>query len=302
MAATGDPIGPSAEGPDVSDKQQEAQGAPSGDAAPVAVANGLPVPSQNAPEAELMTVQQVADRGDLELLTRFLTGIMLLGGDVLMQRIREVRGDLAAHPEFTAQTASLDEASTRDLARYLAIGLTRRGQARLVQGVRRGFDLSLGTASWAFGLVNRATDNWLMRPVRKPVESRLRLLDRESVRVIREGKVEEQKSRLLAQEAVFEIIDDVIEFVAENPEAAAWIQDILAGQTAGLTTSLRDNARQFTVSSDGRAEDLVRRMLRRPARRTLPESPLAGEPQTMYSPESAGQMVEAHEQRESDRE
>lgn len=294
MAATGDPIGPSAEDPDVSDGQHESQEIPSGDA-PVPVANGLPAPSQDGPEPGLMTAQPVADRGDLELLTRFLTGILLLGGDVLMERIREVRGDLASHPEFMVQTASLDEASARDLARYLAIGLTRRGQARLVQGVRRGFDLSLGTASWAFGLVNRATDNWLMRPIRKPVESRLRQLDRESVRVIREGKVEEQKSRLLAQEAVFEIIDDVIEFVAENPEAAAWIQDVLAGQTAGLATVARDNARQLTETSDGLAEAAIRRLLRRPPRQTLPQSPLTGRPQTMYSPETAGELVEAHD-------
>jgi hypothetical protein len=256
--------------------------------------------SQNAPDPELLAAQQVADRGDLELLTRFLTGILLLGGDGFMQRLREVRGDLGANPDFMAQPASLNGASTRDLARYLAIGLARRGQGRLEQGVRRGFDLSLGTASWAFGLVNRATDNWLMRPVRRPVESRLRRLDRESVRVIHEGKLEEQKSKLLAQETVSEIIDEVIDFVAENPEAAAWIQDILAGQSVGLATAMRDNARQLTASSDGLAEAVARRILRRPPRQELPPSPLAGKPQTMYAPETAGQMVEEHEQRTTD--
>ena len=33
---------------------------------------------------------------------------------------------------------------------------------------------------------------------------------------------------------------------------------------------------------------------------TLPPSPLAGRPQTMYDPETAGQMVEAHEQPTAD--
>lgn len=300
MAATGGPIDPSDGGLDVSGRQQAAQGDSSGDAAPVPVVDSSAVSSQSAPDSEFVAAQQVADRGDLELVTRFLTGILLLGGDGFMHRLREVRGDLAGHSGFMDQSASVDEASTRELARYLAIGLTRRGQARLEQGVRRGFALSLGTASWAFGLVNRATDNWLMRPVRRPVESRLRRLDRESVRIIQEGKLEEHKSKLLAQETVSEIVDEVIDFVAENPDAAAWIQDILAGQSVGLATAMRNNARQLTAASDGLAEAVVRRMLRRTPRQELPPSPLAGRPQTMYDPETAGQMVEAHEQPTAD--
>ncbi len=236
------------------------------------------------------------DGNDLELLTRFLVGIVLLGGDVLMQRIREVQGELVAHPDVMAQPASLDKASARDLARYLAIGLTVRGQNLLLKGVRRGFNLSLGTASWSLGWLDRATDNRLMRPFRRPVESRLQRLDRETGQVIREGQLEELKGRLLAQEAVMEIIDDVIEFVAENPEASAWIQQVIGGQSIGLATAMRDNARQLTVSSDGLAESMARRILRRTPRQALPPSPLAGRPQTMYDPETAAKMVEEHEQ------
>jgi hypothetical protein len=196
-----------------------------------------------------------------------------------------------------AQAENLSEASALDLARYLAIGLTMRGQARLVEGVRRGVQLSLGTANRSLGLLDRVTDGWLMRPIRRPIESRLRRLGQQTGQVIREGQLEEGKDRLLAQEVIFETIDDVIEFVADNPEVAAWIREVIGGQSVSLAATMRDNARQLTVASDGRAEALVRRMLRRPPRNTLLESPLAGEPQTMYSPESAAEMVQAHEQR-----
>jgi hypothetical protein len=196
---------------------------------------------------------------------------------------------------------SLSQASARDLARYLAIGLSMRGQDRLLKGARRGAQLSVGTASWALGFLDRATGGWLMRPLRRPVETRLRHLARRTGQVIREGQLEEQKSRLMAQEAVFEIVDNVIEFAAENPEVAAWIREVIGGQSASLATAMRDNARQLTVASDGHAEALVRKLLRRPPRRDLPESPLSGKPQTMYNRETAEQEVSAHEQLGSDR-
>jgi hypothetical protein len=294
VAGVGDPSSSSVGEQNASERQEHPPDGLTGNTAPVPVANGPAVSSLNASDPELKTGQAVADSGDVELLTRFLIGILLLGGDVLMERIRDVGGDLASNPELLVQPGNFDDASTRDLARYLAIGLTMRGQARLVQGVRRGLHMSLGTASWAAGWLDRATDNRLMRPVRRPVVARLRRLGRQTGQVIREGKQEEQKGKLLAQEAVFEIIDEVIEFVAENPEAADWIQQVIGGQSIGLATSVRDNARQLTAASDGLAEAMVRRILRRTPRQALPPSPLAGKPQAMYAPDTAGQMVEGH--------
>jgi hypothetical protein len=219
---------------------------------------------------------------------------MVFGVDELMERIREAGRVGAASPKSLDPAPSLDEASALELARYLAVGLTMKGQAQLVRGVRRGFHLSLGTANWAFGYMDRATNNRLLRPVRQPLETRLKRFGRWTGSVIRHGQLEEQKSRLLAREAVVEIVDGVIEFLAENPEAAAWIQEVLAGQGVSLASAMRDNVRQLTVASDSMAEGMVRRILRRTPRQTLPPSPLVGKPQTMYDPETVGQMVEEH--------
>jgi hypothetical protein len=252
------------------------------------------VPSQNATDEESLTPGPGVDSRDLELLTQFLVGLLVVGGGEMMQRIREVRRGLAAHPEFTDGTDALDESSALELARYLAIGLALRGQARLAKGVRRGFHVSLGTASWALGWLDRATDNRLMRPVRRPVESRLLQWVRQTGQVIREGQLEEQQGKLLARETIFEIIDEVIEFVAENPEAATWIQEVIGGQSIGLATMVRDNARQMTVAGDGMAEGVVRRILRRTPRQALPPSPLAGRRQTMYAPQTAEEVLKDH--------
>ena len=300
MAASEDTIDPPAQTPDGGDKQPAGQEEASGMDDASSTANGVVASPQAAPDLGPVELQPTSDRGDMEQLTGFLIGVLLLAPELVVQHIRDVRGQLDQQPELLAQPKSLSEASAGDLARYLAIGLTMRGQARLLQGVRRGAKLSLDTANWSLGFLDRATGGWLMRPIRRPIESRLQRLGRKTGQVIREGQLEEQKDRLLAQEVIFETVDDVIEFVADNPEVAAWIREVIGGQSVNLAVSMRDNARQLTVASDGRAEDLVRRVLRRPPRRVLPESPLAGESQTMYSPESAAEMVQAHEQRAGD--
>jgi hypothetical protein len=63
------------------------------------------------------------------------------------------------------------------------------------------------------------------------------------------------------------------------------LTEVIGGQTAGLATVVRDNARQLGMTSDDVVEGLLRRLLRRTPRRELPPSPLAGESQTMYSVE-----------------
>ena len=100
-----------------------------------------------------------------------------------------------------------------------------------------------------------------------------------------EGRLEEQKSRLLASQSLLGITDDVMDYVASSPELTGYITDLIGGQGAGLAGVVADNAREMTASGDDTAERLVRRILRRKARQDLPPSPIAGQPQTMYEPQ-----------------
>lgn len=233
---------------------------------------------------------------DLELLTRFLVGILVFGSDELMQRIQEVQRDLEAGPDLLEPGKSLDEATTLDLLRYLSIGLLMRGQRRAVDSARRGIKLSVGTASWFFSKLDGLTDNRFTRPIRRPIESRLRNWGQEAGLVIREGRLEEQRGRLLAGETIGEIVDDVIGFVSENPDMQRSIQRLIGRQSVGIASVMRDNARQVTSVSDDTVEGLVRRLLRRQPRTALPPSPLAGKPQTMYSPETTAGQADNHDE------
>jgi hypothetical protein len=127
------------------------------------------------------------------------------------------------------------------------------------------------------------TDNWLTGPLRRSVATRVRGWGKGAVQVIKEGKREEQISRQLAGQTINEIIDEVVDYVAENPDMQEAIRHLVAQQGVGFASVVADNSRSVTAAADFLAERLVRRILRRTPRAQLPPSPLAGQPQTMYS-------------------
>lgn len=227
---------------------------------------------------------QELDLEGVQLLSRFLMGTVLTGGDALMQRLRFFQEQVEAEPWLLVGDNNLDQESTTALLRYLAIGLYLRGQKRVGRGVRRGFRFALGTASWALGGVNRLTNTRLTRSLRRSASARGRDWADETVQIMEEGRREEQNARLLAGQTIDEIIDEVVEYLAENPDMQASIRHLIGQQSVGLANVMADNARSVSASADNIAERVVRRILRRTPRRQLPPSPLAGHSQTMYSP------------------
>lgn len=225
---------------------------------------------------------------DLQLLSRLLVGLLLTGSDQLMQIVRGLQREIEADPGLLTPVVADDE-TTLDLLRYLAIGLLARGQKRLARGVSKGVQLSLSTTGWALRKLDRWTDNRFTRPFRRPIESRLWNLEQETDLIIKEGRLEEQNARLLAGRTVGEIIDELLDFMSENPDLAEFIQELIGRQSVGLAGVVRDNARQVSSTADYIAEGVARRLLRRRSRRDMPPSPLMGKPQTMYSLEGPTQ-------------
>lgn len=288
MSDTGNLTSPSEE------KAPSVQGEPT---APLLVAEGAAEPVQAGQEQSASQQAQTAglEFKRLQLLSRFLIGILTLGGQELMQHLRTLQQEIEAYPELLGEIAPDDETAF-DLFRYLSIGLFRRGQIRIARGVRRGFQLSMNTTGWALRQANRLTNNWLTRSLRRPLESHLQHLEQETDLIINEGRMEEQYARWLAGQTINDIIDQVMDALSENPKLAELISTQLGQQSASLASVVSDNVRQVSVVADNFSEGIIRRLLRRKPRRELPPSPLAGKPQTMYLPETAVQRMENHDQ------
>jgi hypothetical protein len=209
-------------------------------------------------------------------------GLVLLGSDELVGRLRHVGREIQAQPQRIPRGKDLAQASSGELARYLALGLFARGRRGLGKAARTGAYLSLGTASWVAERVDRLTDNRLVRPVRRPIESRLRKLGYRAGDVIREGHLEEGQARAMATGTIEDIIDQVIDYHSEDPEIQAQIRRLIAAQGVGLGDVVVDNTRLMSAGADDALERIARRILRLTPRSDLAPSPLAGKPQTMY--------------------
>lgn len=228
-------------------------------------------------------MNNTTDRGeDLQPLSRVLLGLLLLGGEELARHVRQ------SQEQLEAELTGMDEAWTAldetpwDLVRHLAIGTLVRGRKRIAGGLHKGVLLSVGTAGRMAGKLDTWTDNRLMRPVRRPIESRWKRLRQYAGRVAEVGRREEQSSRLLAAQTADGVIDEIMAYISHNPELALLIREQIAAQSAGLAEVVAGNTRQVTVAGDQAVEGAVRRFLRRKPRGALPLSPFVGKPQTMY--------------------
>jgi hypothetical protein len=225
-----------------------------------------------------MTGDSTANRA----LSRFLVGLLLLGGDELSQSLRDAQQDRESD---SADSLAGDETS-RGLVRYLTLGLLARGERRVSQGLRTAYYASVGTASWTFQKLDRWTDNRLMRPLRQPIEARVQRLGEGAVTLIEEGKHEEKESRALAAESVSAITEDLFDYLAESPELDRFVKELVGQQGMSFASIVMDNVRSLTASADYLIEGVLRRLLRRTPRWSLPPSPVEGQPQTMYRPEN----------------
>ena len=220
-------------------------------------------------------------------VSRYLVGLLLLGSDQLAQGLGG-----AKQPE----TGALPGRETSgDQLRHLAIGALARAERDAGRSLRTLYYASAGTARWAFHTLDRWTDNRLMRPFRRPIEVRIHRLGDQVAEIIEEGKREEQDSRVLAAESVQSVVENIFDQVAESEELDRLIMELVGQKSVSYATSLVDNVRTLTATTDDTLEGVLRKLLRRKPRRALPPSPVEGQPQTMYTSGNLVKGVAAHD-------
>ncbi|MGD9146089.1 MAG: hypothetical protein PVI80_11040 [Anaerolineae bacterium] len=233
---------------------------------------------------------------NLRLLIRFLLGGLLMGSGSFMQMVRDKQQEIEAEQGLPAHVSSAEDESLRDLFRYLSIGLLVEGTEGVTRLVGSGFRLSLDATRQLIAGVDRATDNRLARPLRQAMTSRLQRLEHKAEVAMDKGRVEEQKAKLLAGETIDELIDQVVDTVAESPELTDMIVSIVGQQGKGVVGVAGENARSLTVIADSATERFVRRLFGRKPRQELPPSPIRGVPQSMYSAEELAKGEIGNEQ------
>ncbi len=237
----------------------------------------------NAEKSEVVLPQpEKSYRDNYHLFVRFLVGLTLLGREELLERLQVFQSEIDTNPRFQSKHEYFVDESGMDTLRYLMIGFLARSNRWTIDAIRSGVNRTYRTTNRLLNTFYTLTDNPLMRPTKHRVEAFIDNLEQEGKRLVKEGRFEEVHGRDLASETVSEIIDEFIDYLAENPKLSELIREQLGEQSIGLAGTMVDNSRRLSVGADNVLEGIIRRLLRLTPRENLPQSPLVGEPQTMY--------------------
>ncbi len=258
------------------------------------------MPNANTPliiEGEAQRIPPATN--NVEMLTRLALGLGLEGVDELLAKLKQWEAEIADGTDIAAGSA--DETAT-DKMRYLLIGALFESQRR----TRKRLDYATGVAGRVYGMLR---ENWWVQAGESLLADRFDSMNR----LILEGRLQEQNARRLSRRMTGGTIDeilnylteneyvdrlvnsqvdqlqenphvqnlskDIVENFVENPEP---IRKLVSNQSIGLTSELAEEVRERSVTLDMLAESIVRRVLRRPSRRTLAEPPEAVKSRARY--------------------
>lgn len=222
----------------------------------------------------------------LQSFTRLVVGGALVGWDELVSRINtwdeETRRaiDSQAEPREviiidgesnTAQRRMTPEPATK-LVRLALVGMLFETQTRIVERTTstiRNADLS---SSRALTPISQwAGQSRIAKAAQKRFDTLVRRGETVTRRWIDRGRMEDTYSRQLVTTAAQDSFADSMEQLGQAPA----LQTLIRQQSAGLTQDALDEVRGRTVSGDLVLEGLMRSLLRRKPRRTLPPPPTA---------------------------
>jgi hypothetical protein len=202
---------------------------------------------------------------------------MLVGADELRERLR--RWDDVSRP--AAEAAPPQDPSA--WLRYTLVGMVFDGETRMRRGLSTmlaGLTRLADEGNFAYNRLAFALRRTPFDRVRKQLDELLflssadidRWIDRWSAR----GWIEEQQGRRLAQQAAASVIDELLDYMAHNPE----VRSLIEQQGADMADSAVGDVRERTAVADLWIERLAHNLLRRqqgdkPARPAdNPEAPL----------------------------
>lgn len=206
-------------------------------------------------------------------LLRLLVGGALVGMDELrihLERWQEAAQAPAQTVHQTTRTAQTiltpPPRTTSDALRYTLVGMLFETETRM----RRGF-ASMAARFSRFSRLSGETNlfyttlrsDWHRTPF-DPLRVRLddmRFRAMETVdRWADRGWVEEQQSRRMARQATTGVIDELLDYMAQNPE----VRHLIEEQGMGMAETAVDEVRERTASADMWIERVAHNLLHRP--------------------------------------
>ena len=199
------------------------------------------------------------DRFDTNLaLMRLLLGGMVVGADEL--RARLWRWELASR-SGPYQAAAPQGSPT--WLRFALVGMAFETESRM----RRGFSRMLARFEWLADETNGAYTRFAYAVRGTPLDDAVRYLDDVLYRASRtvdewvaHGWIEEQQGRRMAEQATVSVLDELLDYMAHNPE----VRRLIEQQGMSMAEATADEVHERMATADQWIERLAHNLLRRP--------------------------------------
>lgn len=235
---------------------------------------------------EFKPAAQVNFKPDLSV-TRLVVGGLLSGMDALLDRlltweVMRMRSRGVDIPVSGDQPAAEGESGEPvvpllhyrydqrfENTRYAIVGLVFVIRQGLLEGADRLDRLQRRVTRRIPFSQPSHRQNFVARTISTRLDDLARRGEHEINRLIQIGRMEGDISRNLVDIAVYNTVDDSLEYLADNPE----VKELVQTQSTGLADEFVEEIRERTVSADNFVEGIVRYILRRPARLDIPPPP-----------------------------
>jgi len=245
-------------------------------------ANGH-IPSSSVSPTETTTARSSSDErfDTAAALLRLLVGGALVGTRELRLRLEQWQQQQTIPDPASAQAAEPRTISTSDALRHTFMGMMFETESRM----RRRFSIIGRRLARASQEANRFYTTAMsdmrytpLDPLRARVEEMVYRATMTMDRWAYRGRMEEQQSRDMAQEAVVSVIDEVLDYMARNPE----VRQLIEQQGMSMADSAVGEVRERTATADMWIERIARSLLHRPA------SEETAQPAAIAPPETTG--------------
>jgi hypothetical protein len=208
---------------------------------------------------------------------RLLIGGLLVGADELRRRLQQWEATAHSAPSATVQQTvpqSLRHAPAS--LRYAFIGMLFETETRMRQqlstALTRLARLSEETEYLYVTTVEPALSQTPLDPVLMRLDEMLFKAGAAVERWTARGWIEEQQSRGMARQASVSVVDELIDYMARNPE----VRELIEQQGVSMAGEAVDEVRERTASADMWVERLTRSLLRRTANHEAAVTPSEG--------------------------
>jgi len=208
--------------------------------------------------------QPAPRRGELDLtlpvgrpsVVRMLFGSIVVLSDEIAERA--AIGDEDDAPRRVAEAAirqaagqqqALDRRPFADL-RYMTIGMLGGGLDRVQNGAGLVSEASDAVARAAGRIISPVWNSFLFAPLHRPLQQAEQAGENKVDAWIRRGRVEEVRSRALAEVSINNLVEESVTDITNNPQVQVLVQEIIASQSTSLVGEVIEEIRERMVTLD----------------------------------------------------